>query len=380
MRTERHRAVLMGCIAALVATSLHAEPPITTDIQARDAAAARPRVTPGRWDVNHGFLRDRPPQSDPAWAQRSNEEIITALPRAGEEHTQNASTRRWEPLPIVEEWHCRVLHAKFTREELARAIDQSRMIAVPPQYTEGERLCIAVKVPWWLPRRFVRVAIVSMQVNGATLGPETVVRNPWDDEPDPIEPALNLGILPAGTTQVSFRVTYKVPPDSASPAVDWSHDYTIPITRVDSSDPQPVNNPQLTDLIRTHLPLTARRQVFNVGPAVCIELSGTRPQSGLMQTGELARTIVYPKVEILRDGEVIESGQAYDVDEALRSDTSAMWAKGEICDAVLDPERCKRFALRVTGVRPEYLSMWHRTHYWTGTYTVPLADVLEPAE
>lgn len=324
-----------------------------------------------------------PAEADPAYAAYTNNELIDRLPLAGTERWRDDSGAR-QTDPFAAEWQRRIYLGEFFAEELQRAADRCRIVFVAPQCVEGEMYYARVRSPLWLAAHDIDVFITGVEVEGAPVKSSEVKLSPeaWDSNHDQAVRAL--GVLPKGTTAVTVRVRVATiqhtRSTNAPKPFGWVHDFTVPVQMLDASKPRGVNAPEITREVQECLPLRGSVAMRGDTPSLRLKYDGNRSQDGIVQTGELARTMVAARVEVLRDGVVIHMAGMHDANEIDFNQDPAASLEGEVAHAVLDPEQWGRYTLRVTGDHPGYLSMWHRTQYWTGTYTVPLTDVLKPAE
>ena len=96
----------------------------------------------------------------------------------------------------------------------------------------------------------------------------------------------------------------------------------------------------------------------------------------------LSSTLMWLQLELLEDGKVVHARSSIDPDEAYGE---ARWSidptrflRGDIARRIILREGLDRLTVRVRGMKPPRTSQWHRSHYWSGEYVVPLQDVLEP--
>lgn len=315
-----------------------------------------------------------PLASELAHIELDNSELITKLPR---DESRSG--------PYAAEWRRRIYRGDFSDEDLERAITRCTTVFIAPQCVTGQVLYGSFVKPCWLPWHSVSMGIVQITADGQSLGSDALMfpfKDNWEMFDRHKQP---MGVLPAGTTAITVRLfvsTSKIPLDAGvwPKHFDWFHDFTVPIQMLDSAKPRGVNSPEITDQVKKHFPLRASVSRFwrdMQPPTLLIWFDGDRPKDGIAQTGELARTMVCAQVEVLRDGEVIEVAVAHDQTEP---DSWLAWdgvLEGEVAQAALDPEQWGRYTLRLTGIHPGFLSSWHRTQYWTGTYTVPFTELME---
>lgn len=325
------------------------------------------------------------PQADPAYAAYTNDELIARLPIEGTRSLRD-DTGRIVPNPFAAEWQRRIYSGEFVAEELERAVERSQLVFASPQCVEGQMYYARVRTPSWLSLHDIDVFIRDVEVDGQWVGSKVVTDTLGDEYREPSAPGKQngvhaIGFLPKGTTKIVLRARIATARNSSGAnRFGWVRDFTVPIQMVAPAAPQRSNSPSITREVQEHMPLRAAIEFRDGVPELSVYFESRRPQDGIVQSGALADTMVSAYIEVLRDGKVIDDGGIHDPNEVdLCFDPTERFS-GEVANAALDPEQWGRYELRVTGAHPSYLSLWHRTRYWTGTYNVPLADALKSAE
>lgn len=330
-----------------------------------------------------------PPDTRPL-TELTNEELIRRLPPARQEVRRDIQAGTWVTSEACVEWERRLAAGKYTPAHLDAAIRHCAILRSSPICFEGEPYHIGLRLPRWLPGQSV-VATTSLTPNlqfeaiemgeaGYTCGNAIAAQ----ESAESFQP---VGILPKGTTKVVFKVTITPSKYFDGGVLDWSGEIELPVQLIPKTDPKPIDSPALTALIRKATNISCFNGFYQDGASVSLHSWAQRdpsPPSPPSPTNPLANTLMRLKVELLKDGVIISSDTVEDPDEVDGMDRLTQpttITHGDIaCDIALR-RNLDRYTVRVTGIaptNPTRPSRWYRTQYWSGQYTLPLSETLEP--
>lgn len=335
-----------------------------------------------------------PTQSKPrAIADLSNEELIAQLPPSRQEVTRDTKNDTWVDNPVSTEWRTRVAAGKVTAEQFGAAIRKCAMLRSSPVCFEGEPYHVWMRVPAWLPG-YTATAKPHL--------PEYTCVKAGDPKLDfgcgnamaateSEESFQTIGVLPKNTTKVIFHVTlspssfppipplYFPRPPIGSANANWSGQIELPVEIIPKAAAQPVDTPALTALVREAAGISCSNGFSSEGPSLYFIARTRRPA-----TGPLNSTLICLKIELLKDGVVVATRSTADPDEAYGEKRwrqlvcDADFIRGDLAKAVILGQDIERYTVKVSGIAPTSQSQWYRVQYWSGQYTVPLKDILEP--
>jgi hypothetical protein len=157
--------------------------------------------------------------------------------------------------------------------------------------------------------------------------------------------------------------------------VHWSGTIVLPVEIVPKAPPTPIDSPDLTDLVRRTASVSCSNGFFQDGPSIWLNGWAQRPPSG-----PLTSALMNLKADLLKDGVVVATELIDDPDEAYGDERWGQtgFVRGDMARAIVLRKDIERYTVRVSGVAPTKPSRWCRVQYWSGEYTVPLIEILEP--
>jgi hypothetical protein len=190
----------------------------------------------------------------------------------------------------------------------------------------------------------------------------------------------NVGPLAAWARSADFEVEIWNSASYYDQKLMWKGDIRLPVKQISRLRPTSVNTPELAAQVKELSRITALAGRYTSGASISFSTALQRPLEG-----PLSDTYVWLKVDLLKDGVVVLSRHVDDPDEVTDPWATYRWepyeggnanAFPEEVSAIIGRKGVERYTVRVRGVYPEKSMRWPRAHYWSGEYTVPLAEAI----
>jgi hypothetical protein len=317
----------------------------------------------------------------------SDDELIARLPTIEREVVRDVKAGDWDDHPAVGEMRTRVNRGDIDSDEMARAFARVGALRSSPTWFRGVEWRIWFRMPSWLgseifsPEGFLNYEGTALPTyTGAfkatcrTMMPGGCGNAMAAQEND--ESYQAMGHLPPDATSVMCDVTIATTQFHDGPARSWKFQVSIPVHQVDAAPPVASDDQALTSLIRERVNVSCANGFFNDGASVWLSSWFRRPHEG-----PLSETLAHLELSLLEEEKVVYRRTECDPDEKYGE---AAWGgfdflRDAAAVAIVNRDRIERFRVRVRGLPPpEGMNQWCRTKYWSGEFTLPLENVLEP--
>ncbi len=307
------------------------------------------------------------------WREMPTPELIKRLPTAGAEIIFHAGTEKWTEIPASIEMRRRLVAGLLAPDEILKALQATKTIAVRDRWPRGTALAISVRVPTWIshPSGWIQVSADSPNV----LDPKAIIAHGplsscglFDDPMRNSKDCHEVGLLDPAATSVELAITIMIDPKCGEQGKDRQYvcRTSFPVRQVENAGAatSPVRQPDFDRAVE-------RAIRFILAPNQTPKPPRTALNVQLDRLGDiepfLQRSACRARIEILEAEKVLHA-EVVDLRHETRVPLPAifLWDDPILKAALDDPTRRDKVTVRVTGVAEEGLKDLRRTSHWGG--------------